>query len=425
MAELAERDDELENALLAARVDVAGRGAAAAQRPGEARGPRRLRARASELGELQADASAAFNRERARADRARARRSRPSSRGDRRPGRAQRGGEGHLAARARARARRRRARDVDDAWARLRERWFDRLLGADRDDVPSQFHSAYMRRLSPLESTYTKERASRSAWTRSPQLGFELDGVENIHLDLDDRPQKSPRACVIASDPPKVVHLITRAHGRAPRLPGVHARGGARAPLRGLRPVAAVHVPPALARPRADGDLLVHLRGDHARAGLARALLRLSTSEAARERGGDDLPRGAALPPLRRRSSSSSSASGRASRPTAATPEGYAERLTTRDRARYRADEYLADMDAGFYSADYLRAWIRSAQLRAYLDERFGEDWWRDARDRRASCAGSSPRARGRRARRSPRGSASTRTTPAPLLEELGRIASR
>ncbi len=34
-------------------------------------------------------------------------------------------------------------------------------------------------------------------------------------------------------------------------------------------------------------------------------------------------------------------------------------------------------MDAGFYSADYLRAWIRSAQLREYLVESVGEDWWR------------------------------------------------
>jgi hypothetical protein len=33
-------------------------------------------------------------------------------------------------------------------------------------------------------------------------------------------------------------------------------------------------------------------------------------------------------------------------------------------------------MDAGFYSADYLRAWIRSAQLLAYLDDEVGEDWW-------------------------------------------------
>ena len=36
---------------------------------------------------------------------------------------------------------------------------------------------------------------------------------QGIRPDLEDRPQKSPRACVIASDPPRVVHLITRAQG--------------------------------------------------------------------------------------------------------------------------------------------------------------------------------------------------------------------
>jgi hypothetical protein len=34
-------------------------------------------------------------------------------------------------------------------------------------------------------------------------------------------------------------------------------------------------------------------------------------------------------------------------------------------------------MDSGFYSADYLRAWIRSAQLRARLERDVGMDWWR------------------------------------------------
>jgi hypothetical protein len=34
-------------------------------------------------------------------------------------------------------------------------------------------------------------------------------------------------------------------------------------------------------------------------------------------------------------------------------------------------------MDAGFYSADYLRAWIRSAQLRQHLVSEVGENWWR------------------------------------------------
>ncbi len=44
-------------------------------------------------------------------------------------------------------------------------------------------------------------------------IGLNLDQLPGIKLDLDDRPQKSPRACVIASDPPSVVHLITRAQG--------------------------------------------------------------------------------------------------------------------------------------------------------------------------------------------------------------------
>jgi hypothetical protein len=35
-------------------------------------------------------------------------------------------------------------------------------------------------------------------------------------------------------------------------------------------------------------------------------------------------------------------------------------------------------MDAGFYSADYLRAWIRSAQLRRHLIQTVGDDWWRN-----------------------------------------------
>ena len=54
----------------------------------------------------------------------------------------------------------------------------------------------------------------------------------------------------------------------------------------------------------------------------------------------------------------------------------YAEKLRGAIGFRYRPDGYLADMDEGFYSADYLRAWIRTAQLRSYLREEIGADWW-------------------------------------------------
>ena len=42
---------------------------------------------------------------------------------------------------------------------------------------------------------------------------------------------------------------------------------------------------------------------------------------------------------------------------------------------------YLFDIDSGFYVSSYLRAWALEAQLRAYLREKFGFRWFatRDA----------------------------------------------
>jgi oligoendopeptidase F len=58
-------------------------------------------------------------------------------------------------------------------------------------------------------------------------------------------------------------------------------------------------------------------------------------------------------------------------------PAGYSEGLTEATGIFYRADQYLSDMDAGFYSADYLRAWIRAPQLADRLRAEVGDDWWR------------------------------------------------
>jgi hypothetical protein len=59
------------------------------------------------------------------------------------------------------------------------------------------------------------------------------------------------------------------------------------------------------------------------------------------------------------------------------TSDDYSQRLTAATGIRYPREGHLADMDAGFYSADYLRAWIRHAQLRAHLIDELGDDWWR------------------------------------------------
>ena len=39
-----------------------------------------------------------------------------------------------------------------------RQHWLDRLLGPQRDETPASAHMAWIRRLSPLEATYTRER---------------------------------------------------------------------------------------------------------------------------------------------------------------------------------------------------------------------------------------------------------------------------
>ena len=58
------------------------------------------------------------------------------------------------------------------AYDALRERWFERLLGPEREPVPTSNHTSYLRRLSPLEATYTKERSVEVCVATLRHLGF-------------------------------------------------------------------------------------------------------------------------------------------------------------------------------------------------------------------------------------------------------------
>ena len=163
-AELAEREDALENAILGGARRVGGRGAAAARGAGEARRPRRLRrarparrAPGLPLGRVQRRASRAAPRRRG---------ARGRGLGRARPGRAERGGEADLAARARARARgceRSRHRLLDATCARA---------GSSACSVPSATTFRPLRTSrgsggSRRSSRRTRRSArSRSAWTR-------------------------------------------------------------------------------------------------------------------------------------------------------------------------------------------------------------------------------------------------------------------
>ncbi len=372
-AELAEKDDELENAILAARVAF----------KGEDLPLRSALARLAvlpdynerdELGELHRQQSAQFNEQRLELLRAYeeleadlTEEPDPITRNEEEKQISLRELDSVLAAAS---------DEVENAFLSMRERWFERLLGPEREEQPSSVHMGYIRRLSPLDSTYTKERATEVCLATLSALGFDLASDQNIRLDLDDRPQKSPRACVIASDPPQVVHLITRAQGGLhdyqafmheaghalhyagcdPKLPYTFRRISRDHALTEIYS----YICEAITREPAWHAYHFGLDDEEARTNaeatifLEALLFRRYTAKLQFELGfWSDFER------------------------VGLTSDDYAERLTAATGIRYPRDGHLADMDPGFYSADYLRAWIRHAQLRAHLIDEVGENWWR------------------------------------------------
>jgi hypothetical protein len=263
-----------------------------------------------------------------------------------------------------------------ERWWRLQGKWFERLLGAGRPDVPTSSHVGYLRRLSPLAPIYTKERALEVCLATLQELGFDIEREPNIRLDLDDRPQKSPRACVIASDPPKVVHLITRAQGGLHDYQAFLHEAGHALHYAGCDP-ALPYTYRRLARDHALTEIYSYILEAISREpGWHAEHFELSDGEAAENAEATTFLEALLFRRYTAKLQYELEFWGRFPE-EGARPEGYAERLTAATGIAYRRDAYLSDMDSGFYSADYLRAWIRSAQLREHLIAEVGEDWWR------------------------------------------------
>jgi hypothetical protein len=372
-SELAEREDALENEILAARVSF--RGEEMPLRSAQARlAVLTEYADREGLGRIHGDASAAFNDDRLEILRAGedldaelSGQPDPVARSEEEKGislhrLAEVLGETSTAA--------------DAVYAGLRERWFEKLLGREREEIPNSYHVGYLRRLSPLEATYVKERAVEVCLDTINRLGFDLNAEPNIKLDLDDRPQKSPRACVIASDPPRVVHLITRAQGGLHDYQAFLHEAGHALHYGNCDP-ALPYTFRNLSRDHALTEIYSYIFEAISREPEWHAEYFGLPDDQAAENAEATIFLEALL--FRRYVAKLRFELDFWSRfsDDGGTADGYSERLTAAAGVRYRSDAFLADMDAGFYSADYLRAWIRAAQLRDHLIREVGRDWWR------------------------------------------------
>ena len=369
---LAEREDALENAILAARVEF----------EGEELPLRSAQARLAvldsyagreELGERSADVSAGFNDERLDVMREGESLEAEITGADDPIKRIEE--EKGISLRELERALAQASDAARAAYEELRDRWFERLLGPERGSPPSSHHVAFMRRLSPLDSIYTKEQAVPVCMDTLAKLGFDLDSEPNIKLDLDDRPQKSPRACVIPSDPPKIVHLITRAQGGLHDYQAFLHEAGHALHYAGCDP-ALPYTFRNISRDHALTEIYSYIVEAISREPAWHAhYFDLSDEDAATNAEATTFMEALLFRRYTAKFQFELEFWGRFN-DDGGTPGGYEERLTEATSVRYRSDGYLADMDAGFYSADYLRAWIRSAQLRSYLEREIGPEWW-------------------------------------------------
>jgi hypothetical protein len=376
-AEITEQEDELENKILAARITF----------QGEEMPLRTAQARLAvlpeykdrdELGALQGDASAAFNDDRLallqRYEQLEAEVSGIADPVERNEELKQISIRELASVLSDARA------QTTEVFEPLRERWFDKLLGSERDARPWQYHGAFIRRLSPLESTYTKERATEICLRTLEQIGFDLESQPNIKLDLEDRPQKSPRASVIASDPPEVVHLITRPSGGLHDYEAFLHEAGHALHYGGCDPTLPFTFR-SVSRDHALTEIYSYIAASIIKEpGWHEQHFDLSPEQAAENAEAARFTEALLFHRYVAKLEYELGFWSSFGEDDDSQPERYATLLTESTGMRYRPDNYLSDMDEGFYSADYLRAWIRSAQLRDYLKREIGAHWWQDTR---------------------------------------------
>jgi hypothetical protein len=202
-------------------------------------------------------------------------------------------------------------------------------------------------------------------------LGVDLRSQQNVELDLEDRPNKSPRAFCVPIEVPGRVVLVIKPQGGPDDWRALFHEAGHTEHF--------AHTSAALSvEERRLGDkavtegwamLLEHLTIDPA--WLERRLDFPRPLEYAAE-GVTQL-----LWIMRRYCAKLLYEIEFHQAPDVTTMQPrYVELLSDALKIATSETDYLADLDDGFYSSEYLRAWAFEAQLRTFLREKFGNAWF-------------------------------------------------
>jgi hypothetical protein len=260
--------------------------------------------------------------------------------------------------------------DTEDLYVRAMGSLFRRRVGipleeAKRWDVPRLF------RASEWDTGFPGDLMLPALEGTLAGLGIELQSQENVHLDIESRPTKSPRAFCAPIEVPGRVMLVIQpiggpddwhalfheaghtehyAHTSAD-LPVEARRLGDNAVTEGWAMLLELLVnEPAWLERRLD-----FARPEDFAAEASAGQLYFVRRYAAKFLYELELHGETELESMRAR---------------------YAERMYDALKIEVSEVDFLADVDTGFYSSSYLRAWAFESLLRSFLREEFGRAWF-------------------------------------------------
>ena len=260
--------------------------------------------------------------------------------------------------------------ETERMWEQAGDRLFRERLGIGLSDArPSDV--ARLFRAPELDTSYPADRMLPALEATLGELGIDLHAQRNVHLDLESRPGKSPRAfCSPIEIPGKVMLVIQPIGGHDDWRALFHEAGHTE------------HYS------NTSGDLSMEAKrlGDMAVTEGWAALFERLVDEPAWLNRRLDVPDIAKITYdgavstvyfLRRYSAKLlyEIEFFQADDPETMRPR-YAELLTDALMLPANPESYLDDIDGSFYVTGYLRSWAFEAQLRDYLRSELGNEWF-------------------------------------------------
>ena len=267
--------------------------------------------------------------------------------------------------------------ETERLWEESGDRLFRERLGIGLGDArPSDVSRLF--RAPELDQAYPSDRMLPALEATLRDLGIDLGAQENVHLDIEQRPGKSPRAFCSPIEVPGRVMLVIQPIGGHDDWEALFHEAGHTEHFANTSP-----------------DLPMEARrlGDMAVTEGWAMLMQHLVDEPAWLNRRLDVPRVAAIANagaaallyfVRRYSAKLlyEIEFFQADEPASMRPR-YAELLTEALKLPANPESYLDDIDGSFYVTGYLRSWAFEAQLREFLRSELGNGWFasRDAGD--------------------------------------------